>query len=74
MGMTTTMTEHTERKSDRRHGVSSHFTSPVNDRRRPSFERRVGATVAAEPGAIRPGPGERLHFGERRRYLDGGAE
>jgi hypothetical protein len=67
------MTEHTERKSDRRKGQAQ-FYNAIADRRRPSYERRVGATVAAQPGEIRPGPGERLHFGERRRYLDGGME
>lgn len=62
-----------ERKADRRSGVSSFFSSPVNDRRRPNFERRVGA-VPAVPGAIRPGVGEAAPRVERRRYLDGGME
>lgn len=62
-----------ERKADRRRGVSSYFTAPVNDRRRPNNERRVGV-VAAIPGSIRPGPGEALHFGERRRFPDAGTE
>ena len=51
-----------ERKADRRHGASSYFTSPVNDRRRPSFERR-GTVPPAPP----PTPAQEL-FGERRRY------
>ena len=51
-----------ERKADRRRSASSFFTSPVNDRRRPSFERR-GTGPAAPP----PTPEQEL-FGERRRY------
>ena len=61
-----------ERKADRRRGVSSWFTAPVNDRRRPANERRVGETVHVAPGAIRPGVGEAVPLLERRRYLDGG--
>jgi hypothetical protein len=63
-----------ERKTDRRKGVSTYFTSPVNDRRRPGNERRVGETAHVAPGAIRPGVGEAVPLVERRRYLDGGME
>lgn len=63
-----------ERRADRRRGVSSWFTAPVNDRRRPANERRVGETVHIAPGAIRPGVGEAVPLVERRRYLDGGME
>ncbi len=49
-----------ERKADRRKGVSSHFTSPVNDRRRPQFERR--GTVPEAP----PLTQEQKLYGERR--------
>ncbi|SDC70888.1 hypothetical protein SAMN05428966_102162 [Massilia sp. PDC64] len=52
-----------ERKQDRRRGVSSYFTSPVNDRRRPSFERR-GTVPAAPPTKTL----EQQVYGERRRY------
>jgi hypothetical protein len=51
-----------ERKQDRRHSASSYFTSPVNDRRRPAYERR-GTVPEASP----PAPSVQL-FGERRRY------
>jgi hypothetical protein len=57
-----------ERKADRRRGVSSFFTSPVNDRRRPNFERR--GTVPARPV---PTPAQRL-YGERRVLPDAGLE
>jgi hypothetical protein len=50
----------TERGPDRRSGVSSHFTSPVNDRRRPAYERR-GTVPAAAPLTR-----EQQLFGERR--------
>jgi hypothetical protein len=62
-----------ERKADRRRGVSSYFSSPTNDRRRPNYERRVGAQPAV-PGVVRPGVGEAVPPVERRRYLDGGME
>jgi hypothetical protein len=62
-----------ERKTNRRKGASSYFTSPENDRRRLSYERRVGGEPAA-PGVIRPGVGEAKPPVERRRYLDGGME
>lgn len=62
-----------ERKADRRRGVSSHFSSPANDRRRPNYERRVGP-IATVPGVVRPGVGEAMPPVERRRYLDGGME
>lgn len=55
-----------ERKSDRRRSASSYFTSPVNDRRRPQFERR--GTVPAAPPATR---GQKV-FGERRLLPDVG--
>lgn len=61
-----------ERKADRRSGQAK-FYDAIADRRRPGYERRVGA-VPAKPGAIRPAPGEVLHFGERRRYPDAGTE
>jgi hypothetical protein len=57
-----------ERGKDRRRGVSSYFTSPVNDRRRPQFERR--GTVPARPAPTR---GERV-YGERRVLPDAGLE
>jgi hypothetical protein len=62
-----------ERGPDRRRGVSSHFSSPVNDRRRPNYERRVGPAQMV-PGLVRPGVGEAVPPKERRRYLDGGME
>lgn len=49
-----------ERKADRRRGVSSHFTSPHNDRRRPQFERRGTVPEAA------PLTREQQLYGERR--------
>lgn len=58
----------TERGKDRRRGVSSYFTSPVNDRRRPQFERR--GTVPAKPA---PTTGQRI-YGERRVLPDAGLE
>jgi hypothetical protein len=64
-----------ERGADRRRGVSSYFTSPVNDRRRPQYERRVGATAAqVRPGTVRPGVGEAAPREERRRVPGGGME
>jgi hypothetical protein len=57
-----------ERKADRRRSASSFFTSPVNDRRRPNFERR--GTVPARPA---PTPAQRL-YGERRVLPDAGLE
>jgi hypothetical protein len=63
-----------ERKADRRRGVSSWFTAPVNDRRRPANERRVGETVHVAPGAIRPGVGEAAPLVERRRVPESGME
>ena len=51
-----------ERGSDRRRGVSSHFTSPHNDRRRPQFERR-GTVPAARTLTL----GQQL-YGERRAH------
>jgi hypothetical protein len=63
-----------ERGPDRRKGVSSWFTAPVNDRRRPANERRVGETVHVAPGAIRPGVGEAVPKVERRRDFSGGME
>ena len=57
-----------ERGKDRRRGVSSYFTSPVNDRRRPQFERR--GTV---PQAAPPTRGEQV-YGDRRRLPDAGLE
>jgi hypothetical protein len=57
-----------ERKKDRRRSASSYFTSPVNDRRRPSFERRGTVPVAPQPTR------EVLMYGERRRLPDAGME
>lgn len=57
-----------ERKADRRRSASSYFTSPVNDRRRPAYERR--GTVLAAP----PRPREQQVFGERRMLPDAGLE
>lgn len=65
------MKELIERKSDRRRGVSTYFTSPQLDRRRPAYERRVGG-APAKPGMIRPGPGE--GFREKRRFVEAGTE
>jgi hypothetical protein len=62
-----------ERGPDRRKGASSYFSSPINDRRRPNYERRVGSGPAV-PSVIRPGVGEAAPLVERRRYLDGGME
>lgn len=56
-----------ERKADRRKGVSSHFTSPQHDRRRPKFERR--GTVPHGPAPTR----EQQVYGDRR-VLPGAAE
>ena len=50
-----------ERKTDRRRGVSSCFTAPVNDRRRPGYERRNRTTVLPMPLAM-------ALRGERRRF------
>lgn len=50
-----------ERKADRRKGVSSHFTSPQHDRRRPQYERR--GTVPEKPEL----PPVVQLYGERRR-------
>ena len=57
-----------ERKADRRRSASSYFTSPVNDRRRPAYERR--GTVPATPLMPRE---VRVH-GERRLLPDAGLE
>jgi len=62
-----------ERGPDRRKGASSYFSSPINDRRRPNYERRVGAVLALH-GLVRPGVGEAVPQVERRRYLDSGME
>ena len=63
-----------ERGADRRRGVSSYFSSPVNDRRRPQYERRVGQTVDVSPRAIRPAVGEAAPLVERRRVPESGME
>ena len=57
-----------ERGKDRRRGVSSYFTSPVNDRRRPRYERR--GTV---PGRPAPTVAQQI-YGERRVLSDAGLE
>ena len=57
-----------ERKTDRRSGVSSHFTSPQHDRRRPQFERRCTVPQKAEPTR------EELLYGDRRVLPDAGLE
>jgi hypothetical protein len=57
-----------ERGKDRR-GVSRYFTSPVNDRRRPQFERR--GTV---PARLAPPTREQWVYGERRVLPDAGLE
>jgi hypothetical protein len=57
-----------ERKADRRRGVSSHFTSPQHDRRRPQFERR--GTVPQQPAPTR----EQQVYGDRRVLPDAGLE
>lgn len=63
-----------ERGQDRRNGVSSYFTSPVNNRRRPGYDRRGSAAVPVVPGTLRPGFGEAAPRVERRRYPDAGLE
>ncbi len=57
-----------ERKTDRRRSASSYFTSPVNDRRRPAYERR--GTVPEAPRL----PREVELYGERRVLPDAGLE
>ena len=57
-----------ERKQDRRRGVSSHFSSPHNDRRRPRYERRGTVPQAAAPTR------EQQVYGERRQLPDAGME
>jgi len=57
-----------ERKQDRRRGVSSYFSSPVNDRRRPKYERRGTAPELPTPSR------EVLLYGERRRVPESGME
>jgi hypothetical protein len=57
-----------DRGKDRRSGVSSHFTSPVNDRRRPQYERRGTVPQAAPPTR------EQQVYGERRVMPDAGME
>ena len=57
-----------ERGPDRRRGVSSYFTSPVNDRRRPRYERRGTVSQVAPPTR------EQQVYGERRRLPDAGME
>jgi hypothetical protein len=56
-----------ERKQDRRRSVSSHFSSPMNDRRRPDYERRNRTTV-------RPMPLEMALRGDKRRFEEAGTE
>jgi hypothetical protein len=63
-----------ERGAGRRQ-LRAWFASPVNDRRRPQYERRVGATAArGMPGTVRPGFGEAVPHDERRRVPGGGME
>jgi hypothetical protein len=57
-----------ERKADRRRSASSYFSSPMNDRRRPSFERRGTVPEASAPSR------EVLLYGERRLLPDAGLE
>ncbi len=57
-----------ERKQDRRRSASSYFTSPVNDRRRPAYERR-GTVPPAQPLPLEV----QLH-GERRLLPNAGLE
>ena len=57
-----------ERGKDRRRSASSYFTSPVNDRRRPQFERRGTVRQAAAPTR------EQQVYGERRQLPDAGME
>jgi hypothetical protein len=57
-----------ERGKDRRRGVSSYFTSPVNDRRRPQYERRGTVSRVAPPTR------EQELYGERRMLPDAGLE
>lgn len=55
------------RGKDRRRGVSSHFSSPMNDRRRPDYERRNRTSV-------RPMPLEMALRGDKRRFEESGME
>ena len=55
-----------ERGQDRRQGVSSYFTSPVNDRRRQRYERRGTVPQVAPPTR------EQQVYGERRQKPDSG--
>ena len=56
-----------ERRADRRRGVSSHFTSPQNDRRRPGYERRNRTAVLPMPPAM-------VMRGDTRRFEESGME
>jgi hypothetical protein len=57
-----------ERGKDRRRGVSSHFTSPQHDRRRPQYERRGTVPQVAPPTR------EQQVYGDRRVLPDAGLE
>lgn len=63
-----------ERGQDRRQGVSSHFSSPMNNRRRPGYDRRARAAELPMPGAVRTGFAEAPPAIERRRFADAGME
>jgi hypothetical protein len=56
-----------ERGPDRRKGVSSWFTAPVNDRRRPDYERRNRTTVLPMPLLM-------VMRGNTRRFEESGTE
>ena len=63
-----------ERRAGRRQ-LRAWFGSPVNDRRRPQYERRVGAAAdQAMPGTVRPSVGEAAPARERRRAPESGME
>jgi hypothetical protein len=59
--------QHAERGPDRRKGASSYFTSPINDRRRPGYERRNRTTVLPMPLSM-------VMRGDTRRFEDTGME
>lgn len=55
------------RGADRRRSVSSYFSSPANDRRRPDYERRNRTTV-------RPMPLAMMFRRDKRRFEESGTE
>jgi hypothetical protein len=63
-----------ERKGDRRRSVSSYFTQPCNEQRRPGYDRRARVAAVPMPGAVRVGFAEAPPPVERRRFADAGTE